>query len=280
MNIRTLSQFLFGLMLMHGGLAQGAESDRLATLQKDLAVSVSKIQARYNDLHVILRENYTKALGRLEKELAPDGNLNPILVVRKEKTAVGKVDEPLPELPNDVPPKLLALRKKFDSNEAKYAQQRDAALGELRDEHDRQLLALEKDLTRSGKLDGAMAIRSARDALAKDARFPEAALAIQLERDMRELTRNLEESTWEWRITDRKALKEGLFLRLRKGGVAEFSWNPERGRWKVVSASEVEFSCDRWDKLGIVTFDKGFKHWELRWKGEDEVVRRGRKTSK
>lgn len=281
MNIRTLAQFLFSLLLMHGSLVQGAEEDdHLANLENVLAEDVSKILGRYEELLGKLRKNYTSALSRMEKELAPEGDLDPILVVRKEKAAVAKEVMPLPELPADAPPKLLALRKTFDSAEAGYARQRDTALSKLSDEYDRAYFKLEEFLTRRGDLDGAVAVRRAREALVKDLRFPKAALATQLKRDIHELTQNLEESTWEWRPTDPKVARKGLLLSFRKGGVTELNWHPERGRWKVVSASEVELSSDRWDKASVLTFDKGLKSWELRLKGEDKVRVHGQKKTK
>lgn len=278
MNGRLFTPLLFALALLQGPMAHADESDPLLALYESLSPSVAQIEAKYSEQHQKLRENYTQALGRLEKELAPDGDLDPILVVRNEMAAAEKPDESLPELPTDAPAKLVTLRKKFDETEASYALQRDTSLIELRVEHDRKLQALEQSLTRSGDVDGAVAVRKAREALPNDPRFPEPEPTITPEKNPAELTKELEGSEWRWYPADKEFKNDGQILKLSKGGVLEVSWQPEQGKWKVLSGTQAELTSERWKNKGIMTFDQDLKNCELRSKGtqsNDILVGRG-----
>jgi uncharacterized protein YecT (DUF1311 family) len=233
----------------------------------------AKETAKDEDLRQ-LNKSYEAALQRLMEDSQKTGKLDEVLILREQIANI--------EQDNDAAPKaseakgvedMLPLREKYTETRAEILEKHATEVVALVDRANSLLEEQIIALTKAGKIGEAVKAKQTLDKIAEDKSILAArgAIPIDPEKVLSELTRNLEETTWEWQSTNRKAKKGGALLKLGKGGVAEFSWNPERGQWKVVSASEVELKTAQWDDPVILNLDEDLNRWKINRRGKVSV---------
>jgi len=125
------------------------------TMRTSVETEIEKIEIESLSKQADLAKKYTSALDVLEKKLTPEGNLDVILHIREERQAIEKSGQPSSHA--DKP--IVELRDKYNS--ALKVIQDELALSrkKVTDGISQKIKDQETTLTRSGKIDEAVAVR-------------------------------------------------------------------------------------------------------------------------
>ncbi|MBN8458946.1 MAG: hypothetical protein J0M04_14015 [Verrucomicrobia bacterium] len=124
-----------------------------------------------------LSDSYVIALKRLLDRTKSGGNLDAVRPVNDEITAIEDKAATLPPLPDTAPADLKKLRATYDDSRHKILKTHATALTDLAGKLDAALKKLEAELTKTGKIDAAVA---AREELAKDQALTDARDLLKL----------------------------------------------------------------------------------------------------
>lgn len=163
-------------------LAASALSQSLDVLQQSFMAKYDALNRDRDQKLEKLTSGYSAALTRLLDELKASGNLDAVLPVRDELTAVERNTWPLPDLPNTANPRLRDLRTKYADAHDKATKSHAADLVALVDKMQALLKDKEAELTKKGDLDGALAARKMGQTLDDDPALMEAREQVLLRR--------------------------------------------------------------------------------------------------
>lgn len=142
----------------------------------DLEKLQTAFMARYDEANATRDEQIKKLetsyLGALERHLEKvkaSGDLKVVVPVRDEIEAMNAAPASLPSLKDGADDDLKAMRAKYATAREGVQRQHAGTLIELSDKMEAALQAQEKELTRAGKIDDALAVERMRETLAKDA---------------------------------------------------------------------------------------------------------------
>jgi len=143
-----------------------ARPRELGTLELRMAVlREQRVTVPYTAAVARLRAKYTAALDREIAARQRVGDLDTVLVLREEKALIAKGQQPLGDETTD-PPALVPLRKIWRQSLVQPTADRDASDTALLRQYASALGKLETDLTRAGRVEDAVAARTARERLA------------------------------------------------------------------------------------------------------------------
>lgn len=144
-------------------------------LSADLGALQSSFIARYDELNETrdeqlkkLQASYAGALERHLEKTKASGDIEKAIPVRDEIEAIKAGTDPLPELPESSDPELKGMRTKYVEAKTKVNTTHAESLVSLADKMSAALEGEEKDLTRKGKLDDALAAKRMRETLGED----------------------------------------------------------------------------------------------------------------
>ena len=142
----------------------------------DLEKLQTSFMARYDEANTTrdeqlkkLESSYLGALERHMEKVKASGDLKVVVPVRDEIEAMKATPAALPSLKDGADADLQAMRRKYAAARDVVQRTHAASLIELSDKMDAALAAQEKELTRAGKIDEALAVQRMRETLAKDA---------------------------------------------------------------------------------------------------------------
>lgn len=146
--------------------ATDAVSLKLADLESKFQTAFDRdAGAAYKTQLATLNTGYTAALDRALAAASKAGNLEGALALREEKQRIAEGKALPPEDLDTLTESLKKLRGTWRSSEAGYAKQRDAKAAPLFDAYDKALEAFQTELTKQNKIDDALRVKTARDAL-------------------------------------------------------------------------------------------------------------------
>lgn len=140
----------------------------LGTLQSSFIKRYDEVNGTRNEQLETLQSSYAGALERHLVKIKAGGEIEKAIPVRDEIEAVKANTQPLPEIPKTADPELQNMRTKYLGARSKVVTTHAESLVALADKMDQALEAEEKDLTRNGKLDDAMAAKRMRETLSED----------------------------------------------------------------------------------------------------------------
>ncbi|MCH7227868.1 hypothetical protein [Haloferula sp. A504] len=142
----------------------------------DLGKLQTSFMARYDEANSTrdeqlkqLEASYLGALERHLEKVKASGDLKVVVPVRDEIEAMKAAPDSLPSLKDGADDDLKAMRAKYATARDGVLRQHAGTLIELSDKMEVALRAEEKELTRAGKIDDALAVERMRETLAKDA---------------------------------------------------------------------------------------------------------------
>ena len=150
-------------------LAAASPAQSLGTLQKGFMDKYDALNRDRDGKLEQLETNYAAALTRLLDDSKRTGNLDAVLPVRDEISAVESHTWPLKELPKTAPRQLVEMRAKFVDARNKTAADHATELVALVDRMQQLLKDQEAELTRKGDIEAALTARKMAETLDQDA---------------------------------------------------------------------------------------------------------------
>lgn len=156
------------LLVVFAVIATGFASD-LEKLQTSFMARYDEANTTRDEQLKKLETSYLGALERHLEKVKASGDLKVVVPVRDEIEAMKATPGSLPSLKDGAGDKLTAMRTKYATARDGVQRQHAGTLIDLSDKMDAALQAQEKELTRAGKIDDALAVQRMRETLAKDA---------------------------------------------------------------------------------------------------------------
>lgn len=140
----------------------------LGSLQSSFINRYDEMNATRDSQLKTLQSSYAGALDRHLDKIKAGGEIEKAIPVRDEIEAVKANTQPLPEIPKTADPELQNMRTKYLGARSKVITTHAESLVALADKMNQALEGEEKDLTRNGKLDDALAAKRMRETLSED----------------------------------------------------------------------------------------------------------------
>lgn len=156
------------ILLLAIALVTFASAATLEELQTSFMARYDEANAKRDEQLKKLEGSYLGALERHLKKVSSGGKLEEVIPVRDELEAVRASKDPLPELPDSADYTLKQMRGKYVDARGKVLESHAETLVDLSDKMNTALEAQERELTRAGKIDEALAAKRMRETLSED----------------------------------------------------------------------------------------------------------------
>lgn len=161
-----------------GAPAQEPVTGQLGRLQRTYDAELQKLVEGVARRQAALAQQYAKSLAALEQSAQKEGVLEKVLAVRKEKERFAAAGAVEPADHARAYPDLLKLQTGFAAADGTLRVERARGTAGLADLLDAALKKLQTRLTQEGKLDDALAVKQASDALRQRPEVTEAAFVL------------------------------------------------------------------------------------------------------
>lgn len=259
-----------------GALAASAE---LEGARQEHTNAQAKLNSDSAQAKTTLRDWYAGALATISKQATASGDLDTVLAITAEKE---RTDRPLDASERQALPPLLAkVRAQYDQALAEQARKDQVSSRALQQSYVAALEVLEKELTKSGNLDNAIAVREERKLTVAGMVAEVAVSAPAVSRPPATgagTGQNLAApKTTEWaiqQIPGRWNFEKGGYAWFAADGTGRSNWDANfKVTWKIIDSSTFEVVLLRWDPKPIrgklspdgqtITFinKSGESHW-------------------